>query len=185
MGAVEPTSCGNQWHATFSFTLNEAIDSGMVSVDGTDEFSLLSGWEHYSEEQAQRVVSLIVGTFGFMEIGITPIRIFMQRYAAEMNLTAQYANQLYAVLSDYDPMQDSHIKRRYRDIDSSFPQTMLNPDNGDYASYGKQGTWEELHEANTLDTVERIKTIKSIDSLFLDAIETFFIHTFIPVVNGY
>jgi len=177
------------WHNVYTLTLNELLDCGALSKETGAANSLLDGWTHYSDEQAARVVDIIIGEYGSREIGITPIRIWYQHYQSKMAVAAQQANLLYPIIGvDTSELSGGGYKERRREIDSRFPQTMLSQHNSDYASSGNDRVIERLETLNSLDIINTMKGIAedivAVDDLFVQALDPLFLHIFTPYVNG-
>ena len=172
------------YHAVQTIQLGELMRDGVFTWERVP-------WREaaYSQEQYERLCSAFEDRYYFREIGITPVFAWFKRlrYRLVYELMPKY-RPMYAQLDsgDYNPLQNGGEYGKRRDIESQFPETLLDGSNETYASSGK----DEEHEVVKMDGPMSenyalyIEKFRSIDAMILDELETMFSCLFTTNANG-
>lgn len=172
------------YHSVQTIELGELIESGVFTwarIDWADAA--------YSEEQYSRLCAAFEDRYWLREIGITPVGMWMRRlhYKLVYDLMPKY-RPMYAQLNngDYNPMQHGGKYGKRRDINSEFPETLLNGSNESYLSSGTDSEYEEIGMDGTVteNAMLYAEQFKAIDIMVLDDLETLFSCLYTTNVNG-
>lgn len=157
------------WRSPVSLLLGELIEAGHI------DFSQAAwDFDSYDVEQRNRLYHKLQGRFYFRSIAILPPARWRMRLLAQLNELMDKYKWAYKALEDgLDPLQAGSRYRRYVNIDSDFPQTLLSQ-NQDYASYGTDFEEEEIQQQDWLDFLVRLKRAKGVDEMILDELEPLF-----------
>lgn len=184
MSSIYDYSAGtyDEWHSITSITLDELASVGFFSWD--DESW---NWKDYAYNDSTytRLCNMFFEKYKWREIGILPPGIWKQQllYTIKYELCPKY-NPMYAIMEDFNPLQDSDVYEKRRDINSGFPETLLSG-NSVYASSGTDSEHETVSESSYWDAFERYKTFKYVDEQFIDELEKFFSGIYTTNVNGW
>lgn len=161
-----------EYHDVMTITLQEIMDTQGLS----DE--LLRRWasfDAFDETQRSRLWSKFRGRFDWREIGILPIRRWLDRLVAKLNEVMPKYKPLYQVIADgATPLTDWDEYHKGRDVYSTFPQTALGGSNQDYATSGNDREYETVREIGLLALAEKIKSYNDVDVMVLDELEPLF-----------
>lgn len=137
------------------------------------------------QELYDRLCNKIEGRYFNREISLLPLGQWKREFIRTMGEIMPKYNKLYGIIDNINILQEKDKYGKRRNINSSFPQTLLN-NNSDYASSGKDAEYEEIIDGNILD---RIRTYnleyKDIDVMILDDIEILFSPLLSVSVNGF
>lgn len=157
------------WTSPISLVLGELITQGAIDFDSSEW-----DFDSFNQEQRDRLWRKFSARYYFRSISIIPPARWKMRVIATVNEQMAKMKWLYQALEDgVDPLQAQGVHRRYRNIDSEFPQTMLSG-NEDYASHGNDIEEETIYSGDWLDILAKIKDISGIDEMILDALEPLF-----------
>lgn len=160
-----------EYHDALTITLMELIDSGVLTREG----KRWQGWDAYSDEQRARMWDKMRGRFDYREIGVLPVRRFLDRLFARMNEVMPKLKPLYeAVDQGASLLTERDEWHKSRDVFSSFPQTALGGSNEDYASSGTDREYETLRNYGLLDAQEKLDRYNDVDVMLLNAMEPVF-----------
>lgn len=162
----------DEWHDAITITLQELLqDPGILE-------EMETRWESfdaYDEEQRARLWTKLRARFDWREVGILPLRRWMDRLFARLNECMPKYKPLYAAIdSGVSVMTDSDEWHKSRDVFSTFPQTALGGANQDYASSGTDREHETVRDRGLLDVAERLRTYSDIDAMILDELDPCF-----------
>lgn len=133
-------------------------------------------FDAYDEEQRTRLWQKFRARFDWREVGILPIRKWLDRLIARLNEVMPKYKPLYAAIADgITPMVAYDEWHKGRDVYSSFPQTALGGSNQDYASSGNDREHETIRSYGLLDVAERMKAYNDVDVMVLDELEPLFV----------
>jgi hypothetical protein len=133
-------------------------------------------FDAYDEEQRTRLWQKFRARFDWREIGVLPIRKWLDRLIARLNEIMPKYKALYTAIADgITPMTASDEWHKGRDVYSSFPQTALGGSNQDYASSGNDREHETVRSYGLLDVAERMKAYNDVDVMVLDELEPLFV----------
>lgn len=157
------------WHGVINLPLGELIENGVI------DFSSKSfDFDSYNDEQRNRFWKKFEGRYYFREIGIVPYGRWRRRLIAKLNeLMDKYKWAYKAIDEGINPWStfDEYVKSR--NIDSDFPQTLLNGES-DYASYGRDYESERIQFGDFIEKLNSIKDVSGIDEMILDELEILF-----------
>ena len=169
----------NGWRSPISLVLGELIEDGVI-----DFSSELWNFDSFNQEQRDRIYRKLEARFRYRSIGIIPFQRWRRRLLATMNEQMAKLKWAYQALEDgTDPMQAGSRYRKYRNIDSDFPQTLLSQ-NQDYASYGTDFEEEEIMQKAWLEFLAQLKDASGVDEILLDALEPLFSSLITVSMNG-
>lgn len=169
------------WHAVETANFGELVEAGFIRL-GTAEWE----FDHYDDEQYERIIAKIQDRFWFREISCTPPGRWKREFIRKLNEIAPKYNLLYRQLENgLDPLQVENRYGKSRQIFSDFPETMLSG-NSDYASSGNDREYEDIVEGDVANRViDFASRYQDIDVLILNELETLF-SPFISVsMNGW
>ena len=157
------------WRSPISVALGELIQDGAIDFEKSEW-----DFDSFDSEQRDRLWKKFQARYYFRDLGMLPPARWRIRTIARLNEAMDKYRWAYQALADgVDPMQIVGRYRKYRNIDSDFPQTLLSG-NQDYASYGNDFEEEEITSGNFLDFLRKLRTIKGVDELVLDELEPMF-----------
>lgn len=165
-----------EYHDALTITLMELIEDGVLTEDG-DRWQ---GWDAYSAEQRARMWKKLRGRFDYREIGVLPVRRFLDRLFARMDEIMPKLKPLYQAIDEGQSLlTDRDEWHKSRAVFSTFPQTALGGSNEDYASSGTDREYETVKDYGLLEAQERINRYNDVDVMLLDAMELVFsaLHT--------
>lgn len=161
-----------EYHDVMTITLQEIMETQGLS----DE--LLRRWasfDAFDDAQRSRLWTKFRGRFDWREIGILPIRRWLDRLVAKLNEVMPKYKPLYQAIADgATPLTDSDEYHKGRDVYSTFPQTALGGSNQDYATSGNDREYETVREFGLLALAEKIKSYNDVDVMVLDELEPLF-----------
>lgn len=161
-----------EWHDVMTITLQELLaDPYMAEViEGR-----WSTFDAFDEEQRARLWQKFRARFDWREIGILPIRRWLDRLIGVLNEVMPKYKHLYKVLADgASVLTDRDEYHKSRDVYSTFPQTALGGSNQDYASSGNDREYETVRDYGLLDVSERMRDYNDVDVLVLNELEPLF-----------
>jgi hypothetical protein len=167
----------DEWHGIVTVTIGELLDNHII------EGIILGTWgafDAYSEEQRERLWAKFVGRFKYREIGILPVRRWLDRLLAKLNEIMPKYKLLYKAIDDgASVLTIGDEYHKGRDVHSTFPQTALGGSNQDYASSGNDKEYETIRDMGLLEVAEKIKAYNDVDVLILEELESLFlcVHT--------
>ena len=161
-----------EWHDTMTITLQELLaDPYMAEViEGR-----WATFDAFDEEQRARLWQKFRARFDWREIGILPIRRWLDRLVGVLNEIMPKYKHLYRVLADgASVLTDRDEYHKSRDVYSTFPQTALGGSNQDYASSGTDREYETIRDYGLLDVSDRMRDYNDVDVLVLNELEPLF-----------
>ena len=168
------------WRSPISLVLGELIEGGDIDFARAEW-----DFDSYDAEQRARLYRKFSDRYYFRSIGIIPVARWRKRLIAQLNESMDKYKWAYKALEDgLDPLQTASRYRKYRTIDSDFPQTLLSQ-NEDYASFGTDFEEEEIMQGDWLEFLRRLKNLKGVDEAILDECEHLFSHLVTVNTNGY
>ena len=168
------------WRSPISLVLGELIEKGAIDFSSPEW-----DFDYYDREQRDRLYEKLEGRYYFRSISIVPPARWRKRLLAHLNeLMAKYRWAYKALADGVDPLQVSDRYRKYRNIDSDFPQTILSK-NQDYASYGTDFEEEELMQGDWLEFLQKLKSAKGVDEMILDELDGLFSSLITVNLNSY
>lgn len=161
-----------EWHDVMTITLQELLaDPYMAEV-------IEGRWETFDafdEEQRARLWQKFRARFDWREIGILPIKRWLDRLIGVLNEVMPKYKHLYQVLADgASVLTDRDEYHKSRDVYSTFPQTALGGSNQDYASSGTDREYETVRDYGLLDVSDRMRDYNDVDVLVLNELEPLF-----------
>lgn len=161
-----------EYHDTMTITLQELLaDPYMSEVIG----GRWATFDAFDEEQRARLWQKFRARFDWREIGILPIRRWIDRLIGVLNEVMPKYKHLYKVLADgASVLTDRDEYHKSRDVYSTFPQTALGGSNQDYASSGTDREYETVRDYGLLDVSERMRDYNDVDVLVLNELEPLF-----------
>lgn len=169
-----------RWRSPISLVLGELIEYGVVNFSEAK-------WDFdaFDEEQRNRLWRKFEARYRYRSIGVLPLARWRRRVVGQLNeLMSKYRWAYQALAEGIDPMQSEGRFRKYRNIDSDFPQTLLSR-NQDYASYGTDFEEEEDKTGDWLEFLAKLKRAKGVDEMILDEMEGLFSSLITVSVNGH
>lgn len=161
-----------EWHDVMTITLQELLADPYMSevVEGR-----WSTFDAFDEEQRARLWQKFRARFDWREIGILPIRRWLDRLIGVLNEVMPKYKHLYQVLADgASVLTDRDEYHKSRDVYSTFPQTALGGSNQDYASSGTDREYETVRDYGLLDVSDRMRNYNDVDVLVLNELEPLF-----------
>lgn len=161
-----------EWHDVMTITLQELLaDPYMAEViEGR-----WATFDAFDEEQRARLWQKFRARFDWREIGILPIRRWLDRLIGVLNEVMPKYKHLYQVLADgASVLTDRDEYHKARDVYSTFPQTALGGSNQDYASSGSDREYETVRDYGLLDVSDRMRNYNDVDVLVLNELEPLF-----------
>ena len=172
------------FHAVQSIQLGELIQDGIFTWERV-------GWHDaaYSQEQYDRLCEAFETRFYFREIGMLPVKKWLMRLSQRLKteIMPKY-RPMYAQLESgaYNPLQAGGEYSKKREIDSQFPESLLDGSNETYASSGKD-TEEEIVKLDgkmSENYASYLELFVSVDKAILDELETLFTCIMTANANG-
>ena len=170
------------YHARYSIQLCELVEVGFV--DFSEE-----SWDFdaYSAEQRNRLYKKLQDRYFFREISITPPGRWKHEFLRKLNEIMPKYKPLYAkleagadILADYDEYGS------YRDIYSDFPATLLNPENQDYGSNGRDTQREVIRQGDWISKANDVMTkYNDVDVMIVEEMGTMFTPVLTSVTGSY
>lgn len=161
-----------EYHDAMTITLQELLEDPYLYDVVHERWST---FDAYDDAQRLRLWTKFRGRFDWREIGILPIRKWLDRLIAKLNEVMPKYKPLYAAIdSGISVMTDWDEWHKGRDVYSTFPQTALGGSNQDYASSGNDREHETVRDHGMLDVAERIGEYRDIDAMILDDLEPLF-----------
>lgn len=168
------------WRSPISLVLGELIEKGAIDFSQAEW-----DFDFYDREQRDRLYAKLTKRYYFRSIGILPPARWRLRLIGQLNeLMAKYRWVYRAMEDGIDPLQMQSRYRKYRNIDSDFPQTLLSQ-NQDYASYGTDFEDEEIMQGDWLEFLQKLKRSKGVDEMLLDELDGLFSSLITVNLNGY
>lgn len=168
------------WRSVMSMPLGEMIETGLIDFSKPEW-----DFDYFDREQRDRLYQKLTRRYYFRDIGVLPPARWRMRLIGSLNELMDKYKWAYQALKDgIDPLQASNRYRRYVNIDSDFPQTLLSK-NQDYASYGTDFEEEETIQNDFLDFLLRLRRAKGVDEALLDELEPLFSSLITVNINGY
>lgn len=172
----------DDFHAAITIQFGQLVNAGWYDYANDESWR----FDFYDEEQYMRICSKFENRYFWHELGVLPLKRWKMEYLRKMNEIMPKYKLLYKAIEDGDaiPLAESSIYRKSRDIDSEFPQTLLNG-NSDYASSGHDHESEEIHQGATAEKVaDFAQYYKDVDALVLDELEYLFSPLIFASTNG-
>ena len=167
------------WRSPISLVLGELIEDGLINF--SEE---VWDFDSYDAEQRDRIYTKLEARYRYRSIGIIPLARWRRRLIGQLNESMDKYKWAYKALEDgIDPLQVAGRYRKYRNIDSDFPQTLLS-ENQDYASFGTDFEEEEITQGDWLEFLQKLKKSKGVDELLLDELEGLFSSLMTVSING-
>lgn len=161
-----------EYHDAMTITLQELLEDPYLYDVVQERWST---FDAYDDAQRLRLWQKFRGRFDWREIGILPIRKWLDRLIAKLNEVMPKYKPLYAAIdSGISVMTDWDEWHKGRDVYSTFPQTALGGSNQDYASSGNDREHETVRDRGMLDVAERIGEYRDVDAMILDDLEPLF-----------
>lgn len=161
-----------EYHDVMTITLQELLDDPYMSE------VIMANWDTfdaYDKAQRLRLWTKLRGRFDWREIGILPIRKWLDRLIATLNEIMPKYKPLYSAIdAGISTMTDWDEWHKGRDVYSSFPQTALGGADQDYASSGNDREHETVRDFGLLDVGERIADYSDVDAMILNELEPLF-----------
>ena len=170
-GEMEQPGPG-EFHDVVTITLQELLEDPYMSevIEGR-----WATFDAYDEEQRERLWTKFRARFDWREIGILPIRRWLDRLIGKLNEIMPKYKHLYKVLDDgASVLTDRDEYHKSRDVYSTFPQTALGGSNQDYASSGTDREYETVRDFGLLEVSERMRSYDDVDVLILNELEQLF-----------
>lgn len=161
-----------EYHNAVTITLQELLADPYMSevIEGR-----WATFDAFDEEQRARLWQKFRARFDWREIGILPIRRWLDRLIGVLNEVMPKYKHLYKVLADgASVLTDRDEYHKSRDVYSTFPQTALGGSNQDYASSGTDREYETVRDYGLLDVSERMRDYNDVDVLVLNELEPLF-----------
>lgn len=161
-----------EWHDVMTITLQELLADPYMAevVEGR-----WATFDAFDEEQRARLWQKFRARFDWREIGILPIRRWLDRLIGVLNEVMPKYKHLYQVLADgASVLTDRDEYHKSRDVYSTFPQTALGGSNQDYASSGTDREYETVRDYGLLDVSDRMRNYNDVDVLVLNELEPLF-----------
>lgn len=163
----------DEWHDVYTIKLGELVECGVFDWDRPE-----LDWKDaaYDEGQYDRVCSYFIRRFYWREISLLPIKqwFWMLQSRIVYELMPKYKPLYERVKQGFDPLSDSDEYYKEREINSSYPETLLSG-NSDYVSDGRDREYELITDGNAVDMFESYALrFKSVDQMLLDELEDFF-----------
>ena len=161
-----------EYHDTMTITLQELLDDPYLYDVVQQRWQT---FDAYDEEQRTRLWSKFRARFNWREIGILPIRRWLDRLMGTLNEVMPKYKPIYAAIeAGTTVMTDWDEWHKGRDVYSTFPQTALGGSNQDYASSGNDREHETIRDYGLLDVAQRISAYNDVDVMVLDDLERLF-----------
>ena len=161
-----------EYHDVVTITLQEIMDTQGLSEEVLRRWA---SFDAFDESQRSRLWGKFRGRFDWREIGVLPIRRWLDRLVAKLNEIMPKYKPLYQAIADgATPMTDWDEYHKGRDVYSTFPQTALGGSNQDYATSGNDREHETVREFGLLTLAEKIKSYNDVDVMVLDELEVLF-----------
>lgn len=161
-----------EYHDTMTITLQEILDDPYLYDVVQQRWQT---FDAYDEEQRTRLWAKFRARFDWREIGILPMRRWLDRLIATLNEVMPKYKPIYAAIeAGTTVMTDWDEWHKGRDVYSTFPQTALGGSNQDYASSGNDREHETIRDYGLLDVAERISAYNDVDVMVLDDLERLF-----------
>ena len=175
------TGGASDWHAIYTIQLGELVESGYIDFN-----SHACDFDAYDTTQRKRLYSKLYARYKYYEIGIVPPLRWQEAMIAKLNEIMPKYKPLYKALEDgYNPLQDMSERHRERGVDSTYPQTMLNGRNQDYASTGNELMWETIRDGSIIDTADKLnKRYNDVDVMILNELDFLFMGLTTANING-
>lgn len=161
-----------EYHDAVTITLQELLADPYMSevIEGR-----WATFDAFDEEQRARLWQKFRARFDWREIGILPIRRWLDRLIGVLNEVMPKYKHLYKVLADgASVLTDRDEYHKSRDVYSTFPQTALGGSNQDYASSGTDREYETVRDYGLLDVSDRMRNYNDVDVLVLNELEPLF-----------
>lgn len=161
-----------EWHDVMTITLQELLADPYMAeiIEGR-----WANFDAFDEEQRARLWQKFRARFDWREIGILPIRRWLDRLIGVLNEVMPKYKHLYQVLADgASVLTDRDEYHKSRDVYSTFPQTALGGSNQDYASSGTDREYETVRDYGLLDVSDRMRNYNDVDVLVLNELEPLF-----------
>ena len=161
-----------EYHDTMTITLQELLDDPYLYDVVQQRWQT---FDAYDEEQRTRLWSKFRARFDWREIGILPIRRWLDRLMGTLNEIMPKYKPIYAAIeAGTTVMTDWDEWHKGRDVYSTFPQTALGGSNQDYASSGNDREHETIRDYGLFDVAQRISAYNDVDVMVLDDLERLF-----------
>lgn len=157
-----------EYHDALTIQLMQLVEDGIVTYDSFPMPGL-------DEEIRQRLWEKFQLRFNWREIGILPIRRWLERLQARCREAAAAYKPLYDAAADgANVMREGDEWHKSRDVFSTFPQTALGGSDQDYASSGTDREYETIRDRGMLEVMAVPEQIRDIDAMVLDTMEPLF-----------
>ena len=168
------------WRDPISLALGELVEAGHIDFSKPEW-----DFDYFDAPQRARLWRKFADRYYFRSISIIPPARWRKRVIARLNEAMDKYKWAYKALADgVDPLQAIGRYRKYRNIDSDFPQTLLSQ-NQDYASYGTDFEEEEITQGDFIEFLHKLRSIKGVDELVLDELEGCFSALITVNINAY
>lgn len=176
------TGGASDWHAIYTIQLGELIEDEIFDFSSSD-----FDFDSFNAEQRNRLWSKFIERYRYYEIGIVPPLRWKQALLSKLNEIMPKYKVIYQAFKDgYNPLQSGSERHRGRDIHSEYPQTVLKPEEQDYASTGNESIYETIRDGSIIDIAEAIRDRYSdVDAMILNELDYLFIPLTTANVNGF
>lgn len=173
----------HDYHAASAVTYGELEDCGFIDWEAPEW-----AWDAYDDAQRARLQQKIGARYRWREIGILPWGAWRDQLVRTLNeIMPKFKLLYYKVNSEgFDPFLAGDDHGKERTVYSDFPATLIDPENGDYASSAHDHEFETRREGDTLEKVTAIRDgYADVDVLILDELEPLFSSLITVNANGF
>lgn len=177
----------NDYHSVYTIQLCELLDGKLFSWEREplkSAFDLLDGLNGNIKPRLQ---TMFIERNYWREISMIPYLEWVQQvaYKVKFELCPKYLPMYKAIANDdFDPMHSGDEYFKERNIDSSFPETLLSGNGADYASSGSDREYQRIQTGNAIEIASSYYNVyKDIDTAFIDELDSFFIDLYSANAN--
>ena len=157
-----------EYHDVATITVAELVSDGILTRERWD------ACDWYDDAQRDRLWNKFLGRYAWREIGILPIRKWLERLSATINEKMPKYKPIYEAMSEGSTqLRQGSEWHKARDVFSSFPQSRLGSSNQDYASSGNDREYETIRDGGLMDAL-RDNAYDDVDVLLLDDLAPLF-----------
>lgn len=170
--------------AVYTITIAELMETGVFDWSRPElDWSSAA----FDQNQYERVCEYFTTRFYYREISMTPFKQWAMKFKQKMvfELMPKYKPLYERLKEGYAPLSDSDEFYKSREVDSSYPQTMLSG-NSDYLTNGRDEENERIREGNLTDMMNKYgNEFRTIDEMLLDELESMFVCMYTTNINGW
>jgi hypothetical protein len=165
-----------------SVSLGELIDEGVLEWTGNLDWSKCA----YDYDQFRRVNTLIEMKYWGRDLGVLPIKRWIQLFMYRIRVEMDKLRPLYAAhVDELNLMQTSRDYNKSRNVISDFPATVIAPSTSDYASSASDSEGENYSEGDPIDQLVKYRDRwQSLDEMLVDSISDLFSGLYSVNING-